>query len=129
MKALLRAAVVSMGGLVIVMSSVAMPQAADLKVLAGGSLTVVLGELGPQFERATGHKLVIEFGSTPQLIKQVVSGAQFDLGVVPAELFKDAGARARFAPASSVIWGRGRRSPAAHRPRRAIWRTARACPC
>src|SRR5471030_938580 len=97
-----RAVFASLGGLALVLSPIASLQAADLKVLAGGSLTVVLGEVGPQFERATGHKLVIEFGSTPQLIKQVVSGAQFDLGVVPAELFKDAGARARFAPGSTI---------------------------
>jgi molybdate transport system substrate-binding protein len=101
-KELLRAAAVSVGGLVIVMSSIAASQAADLKVLAGGSLTVILGELGPQFEKATGHKLVVEFGSTPQLIKQVVSGAPFDLGVVPAELFKDAAAKVRFAPGPTI---------------------------
>jgi molybdate transport system substrate-binding protein len=102
MKKLLRAAAISAGGLIIVMSSIAVSQAADLKLLAGGSLTAVLGELGPQFEKATGHKLVIEFGSTPQLIKQVTSGAPFDLAVVPAELFKDAGAAARFVPGPAV---------------------------
>jgi molybdate transport system substrate-binding protein len=91
-----------LGGLAIALSSIAASQAADLKVLAGGSLTVVLGELSPQFEKATGHKLLIEFGSTPQLIKQVTSGTPFDLAVVPAELFKDAGAAARFVPGPTV---------------------------
>jgi molybdate transport system substrate-binding protein len=71
--------------------------AAELKVLAGGSMTVSLNELAPQFERATGHKLVIHFDSTPNLIKQVTSGAPFDLGVAPADVFKDAAAKARFA--------------------------------
>jgi molybdate transport system substrate-binding protein len=91
-----------LGGLAIALSSIAASQAADLKVLAGGSLTAVLGELGPQFEKASGHKLTIEFGSTPQLIKQVTSGAPFDLAVVPAELFKDTGAKARFVPGPTV---------------------------
>jgi hypothetical protein len=35
--------------------------AAELKVLAGGSMTDSLHEIGPQFERATGHKLVFLF--------------------------------------------------------------------
>lgn len=91
-----------LAGLVIALSSIAATQAADLKVLAGGSMTAALGELGPHFEKATGHKLTIEFGSTPQLIKQVTSGAPFDLGVVPAELFKDEAARAHFVPGPTI---------------------------
>jgi molybdate transport system substrate-binding protein len=70
--------------------------AAELKVLAGGSMTGPLNELGPQFERASGHKLVIHFDSTPNLIKLATS-APFDLGVVPVDLFKNAEAKARFA--------------------------------
>jgi molybdate transport system substrate-binding protein len=71
-------------------------QAAELKVLAGGSMTSVLNELGPQFERDTGHRLVIHFDSTPNLIK-LATGEPFDLGVVPIDLFKNAAANARFA--------------------------------
>ena len=43
--------------------------AAELKVLAGGSMTAALNELKPQFERASGHKLDISFAGTPDLIK------------------------------------------------------------
>jgi molybdate transport system substrate-binding protein len=84
-------------GLALVLPSVAKVGAAELKVLAGGSMTTVLNELGPQFERASGHKLVIHFDSTPNLIKLATSGEPFDLGVVPIDLFKDAAAKARFA--------------------------------
>ena len=77
-------------------------RAAELKVIAGGSMTAVLNELGPQFERASGHKVTIQFGSTPQLIKQVASDAPFDLGVVPVEVYKDAAARERFAPGPTI---------------------------
>ena len=77
-------------------------QAAELKVLAGGSMTGPLNELGPQFERASGHKLVIHFDSTPNLIKQAISGAPFDLAVVPVDVFKDAAAKARFAPGPTI---------------------------
>ena len=71
-------------------------RAAELEVLAGGSTTGWLNELAPQFERASGQKLVIHFDSTPNLIKQATSGAPFDLAVVPADVFNDAAAKARF---------------------------------
>jgi molybdate transport system substrate-binding protein len=72
--------------------------AAELKVLAGGSLRGVLTELGPQFERASGHKLVIHFDTTPNLIKAATTGEPFDLGVVPIDVFKDDAAKAHFTP-------------------------------
>jgi molybdate transport system substrate-binding protein len=90
------AAAASMFGLVFVMSPSAHLHAAELKVLAGGSMTGPLNELGPQFERVSGHKLTIHFDSTPNLIKLATS-APFDLGVVPIDVFKNAEAKARFA--------------------------------
>jgi molybdate transport system substrate-binding protein len=85
-------------GLAMVFAPVAGARAAELIVLAGGSMTASLKDLGPQFERASGHKLVFHFAGTPELIKQATSGAPFDLGVVPVDVMKDAAARAKFAP-------------------------------
>jgi molybdate transport system substrate-binding protein len=96
MKKPLLAAAASLFGLVLVMSPIADLHAAELKVLAGGSMTGPLNEIGPQFERASGHKLTIHFDSTPNLIKLATS-APFDLGVVPVDVFKNAEAKARFA--------------------------------
>jgi molybdate transport system substrate-binding protein len=73
-------------------------QAAELMILAGGGITGPMRELGPQFERVTGHKLTFYFGATPELIKQATSGTPFDAGVVPQEVFKAAAAQARFVP-------------------------------
>ena len=95
MKKPLLVAVSLMLGLAPALSSIGGLQAAELKVLAGGSMTAVLNELATQFERASGHKLVIHFDSTPNLIKQATS-EPFDLGVVPIDVFKDAAAKARF---------------------------------
>ena len=92
----------SMLGLALLMPAMTDLRAAELKILAGGSTTGWVNELGPQFEQATGHKLVIHFGSTPNLIKQATSGAPFDLAVVPVDVFKDAGAKIRFAPGPTV---------------------------
>jgi molybdate transport system substrate-binding protein len=102
MKKPLLAAVSLMLGLAPALSSINALHAAELKVLAGGSMTDVLNELAPQFERASGHKLVIHFDSTPNLIKLATSGAPFDLGVVPVDVFKDAAAKARFAAGPTV---------------------------
>jgi molybdate transport system substrate-binding protein len=99
MKNLLLATAASMLGLALVLPSA---KAAELKVLAGGSMTGPLNQLGPEFERASGHKLVIHFDSTPNLIKLATSGEPFDLGVVPADVFKDAAAKARFASGPTI---------------------------
>jgi molybdate transport system substrate-binding protein len=92
----------SMLGLLLMSSPIAGLKAAELKVIAGGSLTGLFGELGPRFEQASGHKLVIHFDSTPNIITRVTSGTPFDLAVVPVDVFRSADAKARFAPAPSV---------------------------
>jgi molybdate transport system substrate-binding protein len=71
-------------------------QAGELTILAGGGITGPMRELGPRFERATGHKLAFFFGTTPELIKQATSGNPFDAGVVPQEVFRDTSAQAKF---------------------------------
>jgi molybdate transport system substrate-binding protein len=102
MKMLSLTAAASMLGLALVISPMADVQARELKILAGGSMTASLNELGPQFERASGDRLAIHFDSTPNLIRQVTSGAPFDLAVVPVDVFKDAAAKARFAPGPGI---------------------------
>ena len=79
-----------------------MAQAAELKVIAGGSMTAPLNQLSPEFEKATGHKLSIHFDSTPNIIARVNSGTPFDVVVVPVDVFKDAAAKARFAPGPTI---------------------------
>jgi molybdate transport system substrate-binding protein len=73
-------------------------RAAELNVIAGGSMTASLSKLGPEFERTTGHKLAIHFDSTPNIIARVTSGTPFDLAIAPVDVFKDAAARVRFGP-------------------------------
>src|ERR1700759_3518387 len=77
-------------------------RAAELKMIAGGSMTGPLKAIPPQFEAATGHKLTIHFDSTPNLIKQATSGEPLDLAVVPADLFRDAAAKARFVAGPTI---------------------------
>jgi molybdate transport system substrate-binding protein len=95
-------AIASGVGLAMILSAAAGAQAAELKVLAGGSMTVSLNALAPQFEQATGNKLAIHFDSTPNLIKAATSGEPFDLGVVPVDVMNDAGARAHFVAGPTI---------------------------
>src|SRR5215470_11886900 len=79
-----------------------MADAAELKVIAGGSMTAPLNQLSAEFEKATGHKLSIHFDSTPNIIARVNSGTPFDAVVVPVDVFKDTAAKAHFAPGPTV---------------------------
>jgi molybdate transport system substrate-binding protein len=93
--------VMSLFSLAMALSPFTSSHAAELKVLAGGSMTSALNELGKQFEAKTGDKLTIQFDSTPNLIKAATS-APFDLGVVPVDVMKDAGARAKFSAGPTI---------------------------
>ena len=85
-------------------------QAAEIKVLATGAQTDVFKELIPQFESATGHKVVAEYAATPQVMKKIESGAPFDLVVMIDTPMKDPANQQYFAagprpPVSSVGLG------------------------
>ena len=85
-----------------IMTPAASLQAAELKVIAGGSMTASMNALAAPFEKASGHKLSIHFDSTPNIVARVNSGTPFDVVVVPVDVFKDAAAKARFAPGPTV---------------------------
>jgi molybdate transport system substrate-binding protein len=70
--------------------------AAEVRVLAGGAMTGVWADVKPKFEQASGHKLEIFFGTTPNLIKEASSGKPFDVGIVPVEVMQNSAARAKF---------------------------------
>jgi molybdate transport system substrate-binding protein len=100
MKKPLLAAAASIFAVTLVLSPVA--EAVELKVIAGGSMTASLNALAPEFEKATGHRLVTHFDSTPNIITRVTSGTPFDVVVVPVDVFKDATAKGRFAPGPTI---------------------------
>jgi len=87
--------------LALVLWPVATVQGAKLRIIAGGGIAGPLNEIAAQFERASGHKIVIRYGTAPELIKMATSGSPFDLGVVPEDVWKDPAARARVASGST----------------------------
>jgi molybdate transport system substrate-binding protein len=69
----------------------------ELKLIAGGSLAGLFGQIGPQFEQASGHTLSIHFDSTPNIISRINAGTAFDVVIAPADVFKDAAAKSHLA--------------------------------
>jgi molybdate transport system substrate-binding protein len=54
-------------------------EAADLKVLSAFGMQLVLDDLGPKFERASGHKLAISFATGGATVKPVQGGEAADV--------------------------------------------------
>ena len=81
-------------------------QAAELKVYASTAVKAALEELGPQFEKATGDKLVFTFGLTAAVKKQIDEGAAFDVVILPLPLTNDLATAGKIDPASRVAIAR-----------------------
>jgi molybdate transport system substrate-binding protein len=57
-------------------------RAADIKVLCSNGFQAVMVEVGPQYEKATGHKLVVSYGLAAVLGAQIEGGETFDLAIL-----------------------------------------------
>ncbi|MBI4192854.1 MAG: substrate-binding domain-containing protein [Betaproteobacteria bacterium] len=68
-------------GFMILLAQGLAAEAAEVKLIAGVAMSAVMGELGPQFERTTGHKLVIWYGNAGTIRRRMEAGEAFDLFV------------------------------------------------
>ena len=57
-------------------------QAAEIKVLSSNAVKTVLEELGPQFEKASGHKILFTWGTAAALKEDIEKGAGVDLAIL-----------------------------------------------
>ena len=64
-------------------------QTAEIKVLCSTGLKAVMEDLVPQFERATRHKVVVQYGVSAALKQQIERGEPFDLAVLTPQLMDD----------------------------------------
>jgi molybdate transport system substrate-binding protein len=77
-------------------------RADDLQVIAGGGIAGALTPLAAEFEKESGHKVLIRYGTTPELIA-LAKGSAFDAVVLPREFLNDADARGKLAGATIDI--------------------------
>jgi molybdate transport system substrate-binding protein len=60
-------------------------EAAELKVLSALAMRPVMEDLGPKFERASGHKLAITFAGVSAVVKSVQDGETVDIVIIPRQ--------------------------------------------
>lgn len=77
-------------GCLILMTQGAAVQAADVSLLSSAAIRPVIEVLGPQFERASGHKLVSRFELTPAVKKLIDDGTPFDVAIANPPHIDDA---------------------------------------
>jgi molybdate transport system substrate-binding protein len=65
-------------------------EAAEVKVLCASAMRSVMNEIGPRFEAATGHKLVVQFDVVGALKRQIDAGEGFDVIILTTPLINDA---------------------------------------
>jgi molybdate transport system substrate-binding protein len=66
-----------------VLATAASGASPELKVLTPRSIWTVLNEIGPQFERNTGHKLNVVSGIAGTLADRIIAGEPFDIFIGP----------------------------------------------
>ena len=85
----------------------------EVKVAVAANFTAPIQALAPEFEKATGHKLVASFGATGQFYAQINNGAPFNVflsadDTTPAKLEGEGasvpGSRFTYAIGSLVLW-------------------------
>ena len=63
--------------------------AAEIKVIASNAVREPYRELVPVFEKATGHKVTIDWGGTVDIVKRISAGEVADLVIIPAARIDD----------------------------------------
>jgi len=56
---------------------------AELKVFASRAIWTVLVEIGPEFEKSSGHKLNVITGLSPEFVRRINAGETFDVIAAP----------------------------------------------
>ncbi|HJY18540.1 MAG TPA: substrate-binding domain-containing protein, partial [Xanthobacteraceae bacterium] len=101
----IRRGIAALVGLMLAFAA-AQAQAADIKVFSSTALKAVLDELGPQFEKATGNKLVFTIGPAAAMKSQIDQGAAFDVAIVTPPLLDALAAAGKVDPATRAVIAR-----------------------
>jgi molybdate transport system substrate-binding protein len=80
-EALMRLLSALFAGVTLALLAAAAADAAEIKIMAPRAVWTVLNVAGPEFERATGHKLDISVDLAADVVRRVKAGEAFDLAV------------------------------------------------
>jgi molybdate transport system substrate-binding protein len=69
--------------------------AAEIKILSTHAAMDVLNQLGPKFERETGHTLSFGYDPAKAVKRQIENGAAFDVAIVTRPVFDDLAAQGK----------------------------------
>ena len=64
----------------------AQAQAAEVRVLCSGAARDAFNEIAPQFERATGHKVIAHFDLPANLQRKIDAGEAFDVVILSSDV-------------------------------------------
>jgi molybdate transport system substrate-binding protein len=95
-----------MAGLAVMLAGTGQAGAADIKVLCSNGLRAVMQELAPEFERASGHKVLVRYGLAAAFKQQIDAGEAFDVVVLTPPLIDDAIKRGLVAADTRSMIGR-----------------------
>ncbi len=101
--ALLRATTISA---VVLLGCSISTNAAELRVLFEGAALNAYQQIAPQFERASGHKLITQFDIAPNLINKIDAGEAFDAIFLVGDPFERLVMERRVNADSRVVLGR-----------------------
>jgi molybdate transport system substrate-binding protein len=82
-------AAIAILGLMILLAQGVVAEAVEIKVLFSSALRHAMNELGPQFERAAGHKLVMKFDVVSVVKRQIDAGEGFDVAILNTPVMDD----------------------------------------
>jgi molybdate transport system substrate-binding protein len=94
-------------GLALLLLTLATAQAAEIRVLISAGFFGVYSQLGPQFERETGHKLITtrgpSMGSSPESIpNRLINGEVADVVIMDGGMADELGHKGLTRPASKI---------------------------
>jgi molybdate transport system substrate-binding protein len=81
-------------------------QCAELEVFSSAAPRGIFREIAPDFERTTGHRLVINYEFAADLKRRIEAGDPFDVAILPPDLADDLVRRGKLAAGSRVDLGR-----------------------
>jgi molybdate transport system substrate-binding protein len=80
-----------------------LPAGAEVRVLSAVGMRQVMLDLGPKFERATGHRLTISFDSGGLILKRIEAGETVDVVMISQPVIERLGKAGKLVAGSATV--------------------------